>query len=146
MRFNRLSAEIIAVTAMAIMPIASTPIAAQVNSSTSSSAIEGAANHEARVFKLYIAFLICAALGTAAGAVFIRDANNKYLDAVKSHAEFRIEGVKSDARAESERIEKEGKSNIAQLDSDSKERIAAVESAANIKIAKASGRTEELRQ
>jgi hypothetical protein len=145
MRCNRLSAEIIAAVAMAMMPMANTANAISANPSTSTSpSIEDAARQEARIFKGYMAFLVVVGIGTAAWTFAVWRASNKYLDAVKADAERRIEEVKGGAKTESARIEREGKESIATLDAASKERIAQVESAANLKIAEANQRTAQL--
>ena len=150
MRLNRLSAVIIALAAIAIIPMANIAGAQSTNSSTpassngSPSPIESASRSETTIFKIYVGFLVIAALGTALLTVLTWRASSKVLDAVKADADVRIERVKAGAKTDSERIAQEGRDNIAALDRESRERIAAVESAANVKLADANRRTAEL--
>lgn len=145
MRFKRLFAQVIAITAMTIMPPANVMIAVQTKPPTPSSpAIEDAAKHEARVFKGYVVFLVAVGIATAGWTVALWIANNKYLDAVKADADARILTVQSDAKTDSSRIEQQGKKDVAKVEADARERIARVEFEASLKIADANHRTAQL--
>lgn len=129
MRLNLLSSCIIALIAIAMIPTANTQNAAHKNASSSSpsdqpTALEVAARSERNIFRGYVAFLVIAALGTAALTIWLRGANAKYLEAVREDARVRIATVESNAKIESQRVEKEA--NV---------RIQEVKSGADVKIA-----------
>lgn len=120
MRLNLLSSFIIAITAIAIIPAVNSQNAAHKNASSSStpSALEVAARSERNIFRGYVAFLVLAAIGTAALTVWLRGANAKYLEAVREDARVRISTVESNAKIEAQRVENEANVRIQKVKSD----------------------------
>jgi hypothetical protein len=95
MRLNLWSANLIAMIAITMMPVANTASAPQTNPSSSTVTIENAAKREAWIFKGYVAFLVVIGLATAGFTVALWVANNRYQDAVAQDARARIAEAES---------------------------------------------------
>jgi hypothetical protein len=102
MRLKRLLAPLIATIAIVIMPMENIASAPKTNPSSSVSVngpseIEKATKSERNVFRLYVGFLVLAALGTAGLTIWLRNSSNRLLDAVNADAAARIAQAGSEA-------------------------------------------------